>query len=321
MTWEAPGESITTENRSEETLKRVSALGFGCMRLPTKGDHKDIDEPEATRMLRHAIDRGVNYVDTAYPYHSGASESFVGRVLKDGYREKVRLGLRDAAGYRLLSSWWSDAARPHKDWGKNLEDLIKERAYTLFNRMVLLMQLEARELRPVKLISRGVEGSSFRGQQEFFTALTRGDDLGFGFILQQVWDQLALELPALFSYSEVQETLPVPGPTLLWLIDQLADPSLSELWKDDTTLGWLYQYWNDPDRKAVDAKIADGGKVEAHELSDKTQLFTERYMVQWLVQNSLGTSWLAMCRKNGWNSRAREEISTGPGTPRAASTP
>jgi uncharacterized protein len=71
-----------------------SALGFGAMRLPTKGSNKDIDYPEATRMLRHAIDNGVNYVDTGYPYHGGASETFLGEALKDGYREKVKLATK-----------------------------------------------------------------------------------------------------------------------------------------------------------------------------------------------------------------------------------
>jgi len=79
------------------TGERVSILGFGCMRLPIiGGHHENIDVPLATKMLRYAIDQGVNYVDTAYPYHSaafdgtpGASEPFLGQALTGGYRDKV----------------------------------------------------------------------------------------------------------------------------------------------------------------------------------------------------------------------------------------
>ncbi len=74
---------------------KVSALGFGLMRLPRlPGKKGAIDETEALAMVRHAVDEGVNYLDTAYMYHDGQSESFLAKVLKDGYRRKVRIATK-----------------------------------------------------------------------------------------------------------------------------------------------------------------------------------------------------------------------------------
>ncbi|MEG0736894.1 MAG: aldo/keto reductase [Longicatena sp.] len=69
---------------------KPSLLGFGCMRFPLDKDGK-IDEVEAERMLDHAIVNGVNYIDTAFPYHGGDSEPFVGRVLKKYERSSYYL--------------------------------------------------------------------------------------------------------------------------------------------------------------------------------------------------------------------------------------
>lgn len=73
-----------------KTGQKVSLLGMGTMRLPLLEDGT-ADRREAVSMIRHSIDMGINYVDTAYMYHNGDSERIVGEALKDGYREKVLL--------------------------------------------------------------------------------------------------------------------------------------------------------------------------------------------------------------------------------------
>ena len=81
---------LTRKNRKNGD--ELSILGFGCMRLPMKG--AAIDEEKAIALIRDAADRGVNYFDTAYPYHGGKSEPLLGKALADGYREKVKIATK-----------------------------------------------------------------------------------------------------------------------------------------------------------------------------------------------------------------------------------
>ncbi len=81
----------------------ISSVGFGTMRLPVIDKvQSNIDVKKAKEVVRHAIDMGINYVDTAYPYHiEGNSERALKEILSDGYREKVYLGNK-------LSVWLCD---------------------------------------------------------------------------------------------------------------------------------------------------------------------------------------------------------------------
>lgn len=76
----------------------VSALGFVMLRLPMLADGKTVDETQTIDMMRHAIDNGLNYVDTGYVYLGGQSEKVAGKALTNGYRDRVYLTSK--------SPWW-----------------------------------------------------------------------------------------------------------------------------------------------------------------------------------------------------------------------
>lgn len=76
----------------KKTGDEISILGFGCMRLAQKFGR--IDEKRATRQIHYAIDKGVNYFDTAMFYHNGTGEPFVGRALSNGHRQKVKVATK-----------------------------------------------------------------------------------------------------------------------------------------------------------------------------------------------------------------------------------
>jgi len=159
---------------------QVSALGFGAMRLPViDRDPSCIHEAEATQMLHYAIDHGVNYVDTAYAYHGGMSEPFLGRALQGGYRGRVRLATK-------LPSWQVERA---EDFDRYLDEQL-ERLQTDYLDFYLLHNLNAkvwaklRDLGVLRWAERAMAsgrfrsfGFSFHDRYEVFQEIVDATDL------------------------------------------------------------------------------------------------------------------------------------------------
>lgn len=181
-----------------------------------------------------------------------------------------------------------------------LDEALKEAAATLLNRLVLLRHLEALGLSRPAVVTGGWTSKGYQELREFAPALCGDETEGYAALLGLVCDELALDLPGLFGDVGLTGLFPMPPALLREVVQRLDDPGLAPAWTDDTTLGWVYQYWNDPEREDLDKKLNDGGKIEPHEIASKTQMFTERYMVEWLLQNSLGLTWLCICKKHGW---------------------
>jgi hypothetical protein len=189
---------------------------------------------------------------------------------------------------------------------------VLEAAHTLVNRLVLLRHMEAlsvgkpraERLVPIEVVTKGWQSTAYRAWREHAAELCEDATEGYAMLLGLVFDDLARDLPGLYGDVGLTRLFPIPPATLRAVIEALNDPELDSAWTDDTTLGWVYQYWNDPERERLDAKINAGEKIESYEIASKTQMFTERYMVEWLLQNSLGLTWLAMCKKHGWRPEA-----------------
>ncbi len=219
-----------------------------------------------------------------------------------------------------LEGWLDEqvrAAKPEKGKKNELHDrfyrqAVLEAAHTLLNRLVFVRILEHHNLlaEHAPLVVTGAWKSPGYVNEFFGYAgpLADDDSRGLRVLLDAIYAELSLDLPGLFGDVGLTALFPVPASTLRAVLDVLNDPALAIVWGDDTTLGWVYQYWNDPERESLDAKIAAGGKIEPYEIASKTQMFTERYMVEWLLQNSLGLTWLAMCKKNGWTADAERAL-------------
>ena len=165
-------------------------------------------------------------------------------------------------------------------------------AFTALNRFVALKLMEARELvRPC--VSGGLESEGFIE----FTAVAQGlladQESSYRLFLETIFEDLSRELRALFDPREPASLLwPRRGP-LLQLLEILNRQELSELWNEDETLGWSYQFFNSKEERQQ-MRDESATPRNSRELAVRNQFFTPRYVVQFLTDNTLGRLWYEM---------------------------
>jgi len=270
---------------------QVSTLGFGCMRFPViDNDNSRIDEEQAMEMVHYAIDKGVNYFDTAYPYHAydfskgGASEPFLGKALKNGYREKVFIATK-------LPSW---LVQSREDMDRFLDEQL-ERLETGFIDFYLLHGLDGASWK--KLLQFGVlefldsaleagkiryAGFSYHDEAGLFKEIVDAYDWTFCQIQYNYMDEeyQAGKEGLLYAAEKglaVVAMEPLRGGTLVNGLPPAARKTLEKAVPERTAVGWALQWlWKQPE-----VTVVLSGMSHLDHVKENLQLANELSQKEW----------------------------------------
>ncbi|TRZ91914.1 MAG: SAM-dependent methyltransferase [Rhodocyclaceae bacterium] len=235
-------------------------------------DARKVQEEEFTRQLQN--DYGLDPTSgTITPLENL-------RHLNDAQRETARI-LRETLAHYCASQ--------EADAQTGLERIVREQAFTVLNRLAALRMAEARGLL-IESVGNGYQAKGFQ-----LYARLAGTGLGetgdaYRAYLFSVFDELAQDLPGLFDRYSPQGRLFPREASLLQLLALINDAEIEPLWAEDETIGWIYQYFNSKEeRKAM--RDASQSPRNSRELAVRNQFFTPRYVVEFLVDNTLGRLW------------------------------
>ena len=229
-------------------------------------------EEEFTRQLQN--DYGLDPISgTASPLESL-------RHINDQQRETARI-LRDTLAHYCASA--------DSDTKAGLDRIVREQAFTVLNRLAALRMAEARGLL-MESVGNGYQAKGFQ-----LYARLAGTGLGetgdaYRVYLQSVFDELSQDLPGLFDRYSSQGRLFPREAALIQVLTLINHGEIEPLWAEDETIGWIYQYFNSKEeRKAM--RDASQAPRNSRELAVRNQFFTPRYVVEFLVDNTLGRLW------------------------------
>lgn len=204
--------------------------------------------------------------------------------LDDRRRETARL-LREILAHYQAAEMTAD--KPGQRLA--LERIVREQAFTVLNRLAALRMMEARGLL-IDSVGRGYQSKGFQLYQHVAgTALGETGDT-YRCFLTSLFDAYAVDLGLLFHrYAPLGRLFP-REPALLDLLGLINAADIEPLWAEDETIGWIYQYFNSKEeRKRM--REASSAPRNSRELAVRNQFFTPRYVVEFLVDNTLGRLW------------------------------
>ncbi len=263
-------------------------------------DARRVLEEEFTRQLQN--DYGMD------PNAGTVAELASLRHINDAQRETARI-LRDTLAHYTASGDMNAT--------QGLDRIVREQAFTVLNRLAALRMAEARGLL-VESVGNGFQAKGFQ-----LYARLAGTGLGetgdaYRVYLFSVFDELAQDLPGLFDRYSPQGRLFPREAALLQVLNLINDADIAPLWSEDETIGWIYQYFNSKEeRKAM--RDASQAPRNSRELAVRNQFFTPRYVVEFLVDNTLGRLWFnATGGASGLRDRCQYLLVKSDETPQAA---
>jgi len=213
-------------------------------------------------------------------------------ILPDGHI------IETAPGDPVVRARLLDVIEHHRACGATSAEAVertrREAAFTVLNRFAALKMAERRGL-VRKCVSDGLQSEGVRELAECAPGLRAAvDDGGYRLLVEAVTDEISIDLKVLFDRRDAMAPLWPRPKALDELLETLNGPQLSDCWSEDETIGWVYQYFNADDVKEM--RDSSTAPRDSHELAVRNQFFTPRYVVQFLVENTLGRLWYEMCQ-------------------------
>lgn len=170
-----------------------------------------------------------------------------------------------------------------------IDRMVREQAFTVLNRMAALLMMEARG-QLFESVSKAYQSRGFQSYSRLAGTALGETGQAYQAYLFSLFDELAQELQDLFDRFAANGLLFPRETALRALLDELNHSDITPLWAEDETIGWIYQYFNSKEeRKAM--REASQAPRNSRELAVRNQFFTPRYVVEFLVDNTLGRLW------------------------------